>query len=87
MTNSQKRALQGAVGGIGLIFLLIGAMSDLYSTTTGVIIALAIWIIGIPLLHVVGLGARKKGEEQKIEEQSSEAPQASEGENQEQKPE
>jgi hypothetical protein len=38
---------------LGLIAMLIGAMTDLYSATIGVIIMLAIWFIGGALAALI----------------------------------
>lgn len=62
MNNEQKIALRGVFGGIGVMAIIIGAMTNLYDTSVGVVIALAIWIVGIPLLSVFGLGSQKKAE-------------------------
>lgn len=59
MDKGKRKALGGLVFGIGLILLLIGAMTQAYSTTTGVIIALGIWIIGGAISTLV-FGAEKK---------------------------
>jgi hypothetical protein len=63
MNNEQKKALRSALGGLGVIFLLVGVMTDLYSTDVGLIAALAIWIVGIPALGFFGLSAQKETEE------------------------
>lgn len=60
MDKGRRKALGGLVFGIGLIFLLIGAMTQVYPTTTGVIIALAIWIIGGAIATLI-FGGEKKG--------------------------
>jgi hypothetical protein len=57
-----KKAVGGLVFAVGLIVLLIGAMTDVYTTTVGVIAALAIWLIGGALVAMV-LGG--KGESPK----------------------
>ncbi len=59
MTKEQKKALRGLIGGIGFIFLLIGTLTNLYSTNVGVIIALAVWVVVIPALGVMGFGVEK----------------------------
>ena len=41
MSTNAKRAIVGFIGGLGLIFLLLGAIEDVYPTNTGVIIMLA----------------------------------------------
>ncbi|MFC1663311.1 head GIN domain-containing protein [Patescibacteria group bacterium] len=60
MTNDQKKALKSILGGLGVIAIIIGAVSNLYETTTGLIIALIIWIIGYPLLKMFGLHPEKE---------------------------
>jgi len=60
MNNEQKKALRGVIGGLGVIFLLVGAMTDLYSTNVGVLIALVIWLVGLPALGVFGFGVEKE---------------------------
>ena len=45
MSTNAKRAIVGLMGGLGLIFLLLGAIGDVYPTTTGVIIMLACWVV------------------------------------------
>lgn len=60
MDKSKRKALGGLIFGIGLIFLLIGAMTQVYSTTTGVIIALAVWIIGGAATTLVCGGEKKE---------------------------
>ena len=46
MDKSRRKALGGLIFALGLIAMLIGAMTDLYSATIGVIIMLAIWFVG-----------------------------------------
>ena len=45
MSTNAKRAIVGLMGGLGLIFLLLGALGDVYPTTTGVIIMLSCWVV------------------------------------------
>ena len=45
MSTNAKRAIVGLIGGLGLIFLLLGAIGDVYRTTTGVIIMLACLLV------------------------------------------
>ena len=42
--RNAKRAIVGALGGLGLVMILLGALAHIYPTTTGVIIAIALWI-------------------------------------------
>ncbi|MFC2024773.1 hypothetical protein ACFLTJ_04315 [Chloroflexota bacterium] len=44
MSRNAKKAIVGALGGLGLIMILLGALAHLYPTTTGVIIAIALWV-------------------------------------------
>lgn len=46
--------------GVGLIALLLGVFTDLYSTTVGIIVAVIVWIAGVPVLKLVMGGAEKK---------------------------
>ena len=45
MTVNAKRAIVGLIGGMGLIFLLIGALAHVYPTTIGVIIMFVCWLV------------------------------------------
>ncbi len=45
MSTNAKRAIVGLFGGLGLIFLLLGAITDVYPTTTGVIITIYCWVV------------------------------------------
>ena len=62
MSTNAKRAIVGLIGGLGLIFLLLGAIGDVYRTTTGVIIMhaclLACWLVAGVMVSFWGL---KKG--------------------------
>ena len=59
MDPSRRKPLGVLIFALGLIAMLIGAMTDLYSATIGVIIMLAIWFIGGALVAFI-FGARKK---------------------------
>ena len=59
MCKGKKKPLSGLIFGVGLIALLIGPLTDVYATTTGVIIALSVWIIGGALVKLV-CGEEKK---------------------------
>jgi len=61
MSTNAKRAIVGLFGGLGLIFLLLGAIGDVYPTTTGVIIMIGCWVISGFLAKFWGL--KKEGKE------------------------
>ncbi|MBC2697412.1 MAG: hypothetical protein HF974_03540 [ANME-2 cluster archaeon] len=46
MDPSRRKAIGGLIFALGLIVMLIRAMTDLYEVKIGVIIMLAIWFIG-----------------------------------------
>jgi cytochrome c biogenesis protein ResB len=46
MEQSRRKAIGSLIFGIGFVAILIGALTDVYPTTTGVIIGLGVWIIG-----------------------------------------
>ncbi len=58
MPPNAKRSIVGLVGGLGFVFLLIGAIGHVYATTTGVIIMFAYWLVAGVLARFWGL---KKG--------------------------
>ena len=53
MDKSRRKALGGLIFALGLIVMLIGAMTDLYEVKIGVIIMLAIWFIGGALVAFI----------------------------------
>ena len=53
MDKSRRKALGGLIFALGLIAMLIGAMTDLYPATIGVIIMLAIWFVGGALVGFI----------------------------------
>ena len=59
MSTNAKRAIVGLIGGLGLIFLLIGALAHVYSTTTGVIIMFGCWLVAGVLAKFWGLKKEK----------------------------
>jgi len=53
MDPSRRKALGSLLFALGLIAMLIGAMTDLYDTKIGFIIMLAIWFIGGALVAFI----------------------------------
>jgi hypothetical protein len=58
MDDSRKKAIGGLIFALGLIAILIGAMTDIYSAKIGVIIMLAIWFIGGSIVKII-LGGKE----------------------------
>ena len=44
MSKNAKVAIVSALGALGLIMLLLGVLAHIYPTTTGLIIAIALWV-------------------------------------------
>ena len=44
MSRNPKVAIVSALGALGLIVLVLGVLAHIYPTTTGVIIAIALWV-------------------------------------------
>jgi len=63
MDKSRRKAFGGLIFALGLIPMLIGAMTDLYPATIGVIIMLAIWFIGGALVGFI-FGGKEETPEQ-----------------------
>jgi len=59
MSTNAKRAIVGLIGGLGFVFLLIGAIGHVYATTTGVIIMFVCWLIAGVLARFWGLKKEK----------------------------
>ena len=59
MSVNAKRAVVGLIGGLGFIFLLVGAIGDVYPTTTGVIIMFDCWLVAGVLAKFWGLKKEK----------------------------
>ncbi len=59
MSTNAKRAIVALIGGLGLIFLLLGAIGDVYPTSTGVIIMFGCWLIAAVLGKFWGLKKEK----------------------------
>ena len=65
MDPSRRKALGGLIFALGLIVMLIGAMTDLYPATIGVIIMLAIWFIGGALVGFIFGGEEETPDQSK----------------------
>ena len=59
MDKSRREALGGLIFALGLIVMLVGAMTDLYEVKIGVIIMLAIWFVGGALVAFI-FGGREE---------------------------
>ena len=59
MSTNAKRAIVALIGGLGLIFLLLGAIGHIYPTSTGVIIMFGCWLIAGVLTKFWGLKKEK----------------------------
>ncbi len=59
MTNEQKKALPRLISGFALVILLLGIFTSLWSFEVGLVIALAIWILHMPLLKLLGFAPEK----------------------------
>ncbi len=59
MSTNAKRAIISLLGGLGLIFLLLGAIGDVYPTSTGVIIMIACWVVAGAMASFWGLKKKK----------------------------
>ena len=44
MSRKAKTAVVSSLGALGLIMILLGALAHIYPTTTGIIIAIALWV-------------------------------------------
>ncbi len=64
MDDSRKKAIGGLIFALGLIAILIGAMTDIYSAKIGVIIMLAIWFIGGSIVKIILGGKEGQSESQ-----------------------
>jgi len=45
MKRNERKALSSLLGGLGIILILVGAMSDLYDVKYGVLAAVSLWIL------------------------------------------
>ena len=59
MTENAKRAITFIVFAVGIILLIVGATTDVYSTMTGVIIFLCFLAASITLRILWGLKEKK----------------------------
>jgi len=59
MSTNAKRAIVAFIGGLGFIFLLLGAIGHVYPTTTGVIIMFVCWLVAGVLAKYWGLKKEK----------------------------
>jgi len=59
VSTNAKRAIVGLTGGLGFIFLLLGAIGDVYPTTTGIIIMFGCWLGAGVLAKLWGLKKEK----------------------------
>jgi len=59
MSTNAKRAIVGLIVGLGFVFLLLGAIGDVYPTTTGVIIMFGCWLVAGVLARFWGIKKEK----------------------------
>jgi len=74
MDKSPQKNLLYVVIGVGIIALLIGVFTEVYSTTVGIIAAVVVWIVGMPILKLVMGDAEKKPEMSKPTEKPQQEP-------------
>lgn len=67
MSKNAKRAIVGLIGGLGFIFLLIGAIGHVYPTSTGVIIMFGCWLVAGVMTSFWGVKKKNKEEGYKEE--------------------
>ncbi len=60
MNKNQKAGIIFLMGGAGAVVLLIGIFTSAYDFTTGLIIAIAIWILTGALSTAMGVKKEKK---------------------------
>jgi hypothetical protein len=65
MDKSRRKALGGLIFALGLIAMLIGAMTDIYPATIDVIIILAIWFVGGALVALIFGGEEETPDQSK----------------------
>ena len=59
MDESRRKAIGGLIFSLGLMAVLIGAMTNIYSAKIGALIMLAIWFIGGSIAKII-LGDKKE---------------------------
>ena len=62
MSRNAKVAIVRTLGGLGLVMILLGALAHIYPFTTGLIIAIALWIASGILAGYWGLRTRPSEE-------------------------
>jgi len=60
VSTNAKRAITGLIGGMGLILLLVGAVTHVYSTVIGVILMFACWLVAGVLARFWGLRRKRE---------------------------
>ncbi len=65
MSDNIKKGLTTILGGLGLIALLLGIFTDVYSFGVGLIIAIAFWIATGAVATMLGLKKEKIEKEEK----------------------
>ena len=53
MDKSRRKAISGLIFSLGLMAVLIGAMTDIYDTKIGALIMLAIWFVGGSIVKII----------------------------------
>ncbi len=62
MTNEQKKGLKSFLQALGVIAIIIGAVTNLYDVSLGIVMALALWLLSGPVLKMAGLYPQREGE-------------------------
>ena len=53
MDKGRRKAFGSLIFSLGLMAVLIGAMTDIYTSKTGALIMLAIWFIGGAIVRII----------------------------------
>ena len=53
MDKSRRKAIEGLIFSLGLMAVLIGALTDIYDTKIGALIMLAIWFVGGAITRII----------------------------------